>query len=314
MDRAKSNTFTPDLTYLRKGPPTSFARRLANAENPLFRSPKEPSPKPNASATIRTHDPKHKQPNSKISAAPLTLREKAARKLRLDELTAQRKAARLARESRESYDRLLYNRASPEEQQWILEQGNSPPKPLPPNANQSGPGRRDGRSAGKSTRGAPRGRGGLVRTGSRVTPRASQLADQDPADTSRDITLEILEQGGDEKAPAQFTTAEKPFADLHALFGPSPATNLEVSTLRQTPSFSLGGAQWIRETYGGDYSRRAPQTGEDFLVSHRNLGPLKHAALVIGKQADITMSARKQALDIVASLVGEGSTQVARRV
>jgi hypothetical protein len=127
-----------------------------------------------------------------------------------------------------------------------------------------------------------------------------------------DISLEKLEEGGDEKEPAEFTDPDATFADLDDVFGRLVSRSPSIPPAQIEAS--VADPRWVHEISGGDYARFAPNSCRDFLVSHYKMSPIKHVQLVLSKQGDVSISARHRALSIVESSMGEARTTSVRRV
>jgi len=124
---------------------------------------------------------------------------------------------------------------------------------------------------------------------------------------NEDISLEILEEGGDEKEQAEFRGPDATFADLDEVFGRL------ASRSRQTEASGVY-PKWVQETSTGDYARFAPYSSRDFLVSHYKISPMKHVQFVLSKRGDVSITARRRALQIVESSMSEAGTTSAQRV
>jgi hypothetical protein len=131
--------------------------------------------------------------------------------------------------------------------------------------------------------------------------------DVEEAGHNEDISLEILEEGGDEKEPPEFTDSDAAFADLKDVFGRL------VSRPHSVPRESVADPRWTHETSGGDYARFAPNSCRDFLVSHYKTRPKEHVQLVLSKRGDVSITARHRALDIVKASIGEAGATPVRR-
>jgi hypothetical protein len=129
---------------------------------------------------------------------------------------------------------------------------------------------------------------------------------------NEDISLEILEEGGDDKESAEFKGPDATFADLDDVFGRLAPRSHSVSP-RQTEA-SVADSKWVQEASGGDYARFAPHSSRDFLVSHYKMSPAKHVQLVLSKRGDVSIAARHRALYIVESSMSEAGTISVRGV
>ncbi|KAG5637654.1 hypothetical protein H0H81_003731 [Sphagnurus paluster] len=303
QDRGK--LYKPDLAYLKQNSTSSFASRLA-AEAP---SVKESTPGAQA-ASLPSQSPR-----------PTKAEKQAAkeRERRIAEATAQRKEQRLAREvvqaqraAEESYKKPRQSGAKPTENQWGVYGDLQAGQP-----SQSGQrGQKLQRSrGGPVSRG---GRGGMKRPTSHsrgpVRPqvaliRKTPTTEIDESLSNEDITLSVLEDGGDDKAPAEFRNPDIPFTNLDDLFGPSAAERVEKAA--RSPSEDR--IEWLRETYGGDYIRFAPPAAANFGTEPRTLGPLKHAQFVLSKRGDVTVGSRKDALAIITSAIGASASRGIQR-
>ncbi|KAF5385392.1 hypothetical protein D9615_001249 [Tricholomella constricta] len=291
-DRGK--LYRPDLSYLRKGSSTSFASRLAaEAAQPADGAASEPAKKPSP-----------KQPKQ----------EQKERQRRVAEATAQRKAERLAREAAQK----AKVEAKPAQRRASAYEGvETALQKVERRGQQSGQRDQQRSRGGSASHG---GRGGMrkqnVRGAARPPPvpvvRRTPTTEINQTESNEDITLEVLEQGGDDKAPAEFKNPDFPVTNLDDLFGPSPDARLENATRAMTP-FTDDQVQWLRETYGGDYLRIAPQSDADFATEPRELGPLKHAHLVLSKRRDVAFGARKDALTVIASALGDAGNKGVQR-
>jgi hypothetical protein len=127
-----------------------------------------------------------------------------------------------------------------------------------------------------------------------------------------DITLEALEEGGDQKEPAEFNGPDATFTDLGVVFS-STASNSDALSSRQRGEYVIDHPRWVQEGSGGDYARFAPYSSRDFLISHRKMSPVMHIQLVLSQRGDVPIIARHRALDIVESSTGEAGTTSVRR-
>ncbi|KAG6879477.1 hypothetical protein C0992_002200 [Termitomyces sp. T32_za158] len=128
--------------------------------------------------------------------------------------------------------------------------------------------------------------------------------DANLANANDDITLEIIENGGDDKEPPEFTVPDVSFTDFGNLFRPSFERSVETMIRSPEASFSPGQIRLLREAYGGDYQRLASQTTEDYVKPPHQLGPLKHAQSVLSHRSDVSAGARINALKIISAAVG----------
>lgn len=128
--------------------------------------------------------------------------------------------------------------------------------------------------------------------------------DANLANAKDDITLEIIESGGDEKEPPEYTIPDVSFTNFDNLFRPSFERSVETMIHTPEASFSRGQMRILREAYGGDYRRLASQTSEDCVTPPRQLGPLKHAQSVLSHRSDVSTGARINALNIISEAVG----------
>ncbi|KAF8078936.1 hypothetical protein FPV67DRAFT_1466917 [Lyophyllum atratum] len=312
-DRGK--LYKPDLSYLQKGSPTSFASRLAaeaTASTPLSTNP---APAASASPSRLT-----KAEKQQIKEREQQIKE---RERRVAEATAQRKAERLAREEAHKAQAQAVppkprQRANHVPRQTDTYEGvDSAMQKVERRGTQSTQHRQQSSRGGAASRGA---RGGMRSSNPRGDARQSSVpaVAQTPrtqtaeAVSSEDITLEILETGGDDKAPAEFRTPDVPFTNLDDVFGSSPEKLLE-EAISATSASTEAQVQWLREIHGGDYLRFASQTSVDFVTPHRKLGPLKHAQLVLAKRRDVSAGARKDALAIITSALGDAGAKAVQK-
>jgi len=170
------------------------------------------------------------------------------------------------------------------------------------------------------------GRGGMSMSGRRDTGGTSlsrargrppsfisrTIGDDDQNDVrGGDVTYEILEAGGEPTEPAQLTNPDFSPVNLDDVLGPSPTSKLDLVVPRKPDSdYSLLAdprAQRVLENFGGQYSRFASQTSDDYIVGPQTLGPMKHAQLTLARRKDVNINQRLQAGDIVTSLVGGSS-------
>jgi hypothetical protein len=171
--------------------------------------------------------------------------------------------------------------------------------------------RRSGFTPNRGRGGPQAGRGGIARGGGRdqnrlIIARSRKVKEDEGGESKDDISLEILENGCDAKQPSRLISPESPLADLDDVFGRSfNASPSVIAPQGSAPITPLPGdrTQWIRETFGGDYSRFATHSPDLYIASPRTLNLLKHAQLVLSKKKDISIAARHRALDIVESSV-----------
>lgn len=115
----------------------------------------------------------------------------------------------------------------------------------------------------------------------------------------------LLEDGGWSE-PAEFQGPDANFVDLDDVFGGIPSRLHSVSP-RQVGD-SVVDRQRVHKSSDGDYVRFAPHSCHDFLLSHHKLSPTKHIQLVLSKRGDVPITARQRASGIVESLLGEART------
>ena len=303
-DHTKS--YRPDLRYLSEGTATSLASRLA-----------------------------HKLEKPQMATSSDTPDMSGAKERPIDHTIAQRRAARLAREQA---------RRQPSEGQRTslrpvdLQRRSSHPRPQfdgtgqlvsrqddhdktrspRPNSGRGGQQSQHGSlsspgiagtrwSAGNdSSRGSDsrRAKPQAVRGGS-LPYRAVRTGEE--MSSSEDISLEILEEGGDEKEQAEFKDPDAIFADLDEVFGRLGSRPHSVQVSPRQTEVSVAYPKRVQEASSGDYARFAPYSSGDFLVSHHKINPMKHVQLVLSKRGDVPITARHRALRIVQSSMSEAA-------
>ena len=313
-DQTKS--YKPDLRYLSEGTATSLASRLA-----------------------------HKLEKPQIATSSDTPGMSGTKERPVDHTIAQRRAARLAREqarrqpsegqraafrelpvdsqrrSASAHSRLQFDDAG---RLGPRQDGRDRARSLRPNSGHGGQQLQRGSLTSSGIAGArwnagsgsSRGsRGGGAKTkaiqGGPLPYRIHAVRAGEEMSNSEDISLEILEEGGDEKEQAEFKGPDATFADLDEVFGRSASRSHSVSPRTQAP---VADPKWVQETFSGDYARFAPYSSRDFLVSHYKISPMKHVQLVLSKRGDVSITARHRALHIVESSTSEAGTISARRV
>ncbi|KAF9469817.1 hypothetical protein BDZ94DRAFT_31366 [Collybia nuda] len=319
--RNKANPYSPNLHYLDKSSDTSLAGRLAKQ----WRKQEAPVQTPPSIIHSQTRLEVY-HPDAKIVPSP----EIRPRESRVDHTIAQRRAERLARETAQKakvrtprqwtqetgqYEqRMTVGGQSQRSKQQFegTENANNgsatePGRRFYNNKNSSQHMRRGSTNTGKSDSQMRSGqRDARGRTlGRLVITRARKIKEDEGGESKEDISLEILEEGCDTKVPSALTAPDPPLADLNGVFGNSSITSLNVITTRQPSNSNVqqskDRAQWIKETFGGDYARFAPQPPYLYLESHRTLGPSKHAELVLSKRRDVLIANRHRAQAIIES-------------
>lgn len=345
----RSIPYKPDLSYLKQGSPTSFASRLAES-----REEDAPQETRKAAELAHTLPPTSEQKN-----------DAHARKTRVDELTAQRRAARLAREEamkQQTSENLQKRPMADTSQETSVDlrkriteltakrraerlAREDTTKQMPVGlrritSDTHNPTRRQGQQfegtnvafeqrsytsgssdrqqpsrGGSRVRGGMRGGGNGMQRGGTVSPRGAlfqarlqtSISTQDEGgDPTEDITLDILEKGGDDKEPAEFTSADISFAILDDVFG-TPAPAKFATTTESQPSFLEERNLWVRETYGGDYVRFGPQIKIDSAVSRSPFGSIDHAQAILAKRGDVAIGPRNQALALMTSTMSQST-------
>jgi len=307
-DQTKS--YKPDLGYLTDGTATSLAGRLAHKletppKAPEHKSP--PSDNPSVSGTVkRPVDPTIAQ-----RRAARLLREEAARlqssrpsnaQLREQSTDPQRRSER----SRKQFDGI--------EKLGSIQDGRDAIRPSfgrgeryrrgsAASSDNSSAGWNAGRGSTRRTSGVA-ARGGAFQKGT-VPSRTHTVRTGDEMRNNDDISLEILEEGGDEKEPAEFKGPDTTSTDLDDIFGTRSHTILlDESVIDRT--------RRVQEASGGDYSRFTPSS--NFLVSRRKMSPVKHAQFVLSKRSDVPIIARHRALGIIQSSMSEAAAISVQRV
>ncbi|KAG6889988.1 hypothetical protein C0995_012948 [Termitomyces sp. Mi166 len=314
----KTGSYKPDLSYLVSGESSGFASRLAAkiASSPAAepshtsqRDPVEKSESPeeriirieavtaarraereareHTAAVAREAAEAARAKQRAVREEQRAAREAAAQKTteRAALLTDQRRAERMRREAGMTpRQRLATVDASLTEARPHLRPESSPRRGSPQRA----------QSASKPSR--PR------KPNFRIQTMPSQ--DANLANTKDDITLEILETGGDDKEPAELTGPDVPFTNLDNLFTPSFERRVENTIKSPVDSFNSRQIQTLRETYAGDYRRFASQTSGNSVTPPHQLGPLKHAEIVLSRRSDVSIRARSNALEIISAAVG----------
>ncbi|KAG6837651.1 hypothetical protein H0H93_004927 [Arthromyces matolae] len=111
-----------------------------------------------------------------------------------------------------------------------------------------------------------------------------------------DISLEIIEAGGDAKEPPEFMTPDILHTHLDLLFEAS--TTHPVGS--KTTSLTSRQNRQLRQSYAGDYANSALKS----VTPTAKLSPIKHAEVILARRSDVSVQARDKALAIVASAVG----------
>ncbi|KAG5647741.1 hypothetical protein DXG03_008464 [Asterophora parasitica] len=304
---ARGSDYKPDLSYLKKGSPTSFASRLAANAGNNDGTPSESTTNPDSKPPKLSKSQKQKQREREQRAADLTAQRRAER-LRREAAQAQEEPKAQAKPVRQSLSSLGTFEGTDQFAPVSGRKGQSSQR-----GQQSGQlGEQSGQhNQQHARRGGSASRGGRSGTRAQDSKRSRQpvirktpTTEIDQTLASEDVTLETLENGGDDKAPAEFRNPDFIVTNLDDLFGPTPAQRFEDVTRATTP-FTEDQVQWLRETYGGDYLRLAPHSDADFNMEPRKLGPLKHAQMVLSKRGDIPFGARKDALDVIGSALRE---------
>ncbi|KAG6817933.1 hypothetical protein H0H87_012401 [Tephrocybe sp. NHM501043] len=320
----EARAYTPDLSYLAADKSSSLASRLAAD---LTIPSKQPAPSPvkktfEAASTHLTDKPSSGTPPRQTESPEeralrmraLTDARKAERQAREEAAAAVSKARKDAAEARRAYiddaARAASERVAHLTAQRTVErlkrEAMAPRQTFEFNVT-----RALQRQVG---RGSPRG----TREGRKAKPlgprkpkfqiMTSTSQDNQIVNESEDITWEIIEEGGDKKEPAQFTDADISFADLDNLFQPTFEQRVD-NAIRTPGSVSLkkGQVQRLREVYAGDYQCIAPQTSQDFVTSPHELGPLKHADLVLSQRSDVSAGGKQSAVAIISSAIGSAT-------
>lgn len=308
--QSRADPYTPNLQYLDKSTDTSLAGRLAKQ----WRKQEEPAQVPSRP------EPRLEVYYRDAKIAPRA--ETKPREPRIDHTIAQRRAERLAREEalkKSPQRKWSAQRRTPSEEQaqlerhrqWVFEGTESlaadgftqPDRRRYNSDNQQARRGRPNRGRGGSQVGA--GQKGGRSGGGLVIARPQKVKEDEGGESQEDISLETLEEGCDAKVPSARTTPASPPAHLDAVFGHSSATPLNIIATSQDTKPDAqqprDRTQWIRESFGGDYSRFAQHSPDLYLASHRTLGPSKHAELVLSKRKDIVIAGRHRAQEIIES-------------
>ncbi|KAF8899053.1 hypothetical protein BD779DRAFT_1666791 [Infundibulicybe gibba] len=174
---------------------------------------------------------------------------------------------------------------------------------------------RGGMAPGASRRGGFAGRGTRGRGPRIVAIRRVRPDEEIGTERSNDITFQTVEEGGEDSEPAEYKLADLGTTNIDEIFA-SPPTQIASLTSSPPADSNLPAyrtPRWIRETLGGDYSRFADQSPADFVTPHQTLGPLKHVQLTLAHRKDIRINQKLQALKIIQSSVGVGTSDTAAR-
>ncbi|KAG6814149.1 hypothetical protein H0H92_002144 [Tricholoma furcatifolium] len=293
----KAQTYTPDLSYLKGAKASGIASRLYS--NNL--SPPESDAAQNVQENKEADDPA-KEKAARILAA--TLARKAAREAREKAAAATEKASLEAREARAAAHRAKREAASERAAQVTAERI---AERLRREAIVPAPQRRQNIKRGQpQSNRSPNSR--AARDGSKPSrPRvkfmiqATPSQDSSLANSQDDITLEMIEQGGDEKEPPAFMNPDVTFTNLDALFKPSLATRVEHDISSGQSSFTKDQMLKLRNAYGGDYQRFSSRTSKQCVTPPEQLGPVQHAHLILSERRELSLGARENALAIISS-------------
>ncbi|KAG6910496.1 hypothetical protein DXG01_009915 [Tephrocybe rancida] len=327
-NQSMAQEYKPDLSYLAAGNSTGLAGRLAANAPPPSKSDSLPFKTPvKKLVQQRTPAPtmSSKERASRLQA--ILAARKAENKARDEAASMAQESRRAAKEAMEADIRAASERAtqitsertaqrlhreatmSPRERREWYDAASQPVQSRPEGRGSSA-GARGGRGS------VPRARGG--RGGARGGAKGRQSGPRKPkftidtlpsqedsiANAKDDITWEIVEEGGDEKELSEFKTPDVPVTDLDALFEPSFQVRVEKMISSPTQPFEKSQAHGLREAFGGDYRRIAPQNSQDFITPPHSLGPVKHAQLVLSQRSDVSVQAQNSALAIISTAVG----------
>ncbi|KAG6865759.1 hypothetical protein C0991_011956 [Blastosporella zonata] len=297
----KQPAYTPDLSYLTAGKSSGLASRLAaGVTSSATKAPRVLSQPPLHSAPKQVIHRESDEERDRRTQA-ITATRRAERLAREDAAAAAQKARQEDQVSIDASYRASAERAALLTAQRMAER-------LKREA-QMAHQRLENRTLGTGTeRAHHRPRGG-AKAGK---PQVQTLPSQDSVPADDDITWEIIEEGGDQKEPAQFISPDLSFAELDALFQPTFYQRVETSIHTPVSKSSQLGERQIRKlrvAYGGDYQHIPPQ---HFVTPPSELGPLKHAQLVLSRRSDVSVPAKNGAVAIISSAVGgaTGSREV----
>ncbi|KAF8625191.1 hypothetical protein AX15_005496 [Amanita polypyramis BW_CC] len=128
------------------------------------------------------------------------------------------------------------------------------------------------------------------------------------ARSGEDIPFNVIEEGGEEPNGAGMMAPEGLSADLADVFGQMrPKLDLVSSLEQKRPVTSIPSpppkdrTKYIIETFGGDYTRYSPHTGQDYLTDPKNINTMKLAQLALSKNKGIDLNQRGTLLKIVSA-------------
>ena len=296
-DQTKS--YKPDLRYLSKGSVNdSLASRLAHQLQPSQTS-SEPIPPSSDSSDIAERPVDH------------TIAQRRAARLAREDAAARRQSAERPGasspdpstetgrrpEARQDTHGAVHARTGHGNQQFRRDNSGRPDKARP-----------EWNSTSRGSRGVGNRRGAFRGT---FAPRRERTAQTGEETSNEDISLETLEEGGDEKELAEFQDPDATFADLDHVFGRVASISRSRNVLcRQAKQ--LADPPTLHEGSGSSYTRFAPHG--NFLISHDKMSPMKHIEFVLSKRDDVTITSRYRALDIVESSIGQAGTSKAQRI
>ncbi|KAH0591079.1 hypothetical protein J132_04918 [Termitomyces sp. J132] len=316
----KANSYKPDLSYLASGESSGFAHRLAAKRT----SSSEPSDKLQQKPVEKIESPEAR--SIRIQAATAARRaEREARQhvaaVAREAAQAARAAERVAREAekaaKEAAAQKIAERVAifvdQRRAERLRREASSTPRQrlaVDESLTETRLGSRPGLRPGPRPRRGPSQKAQSSSKPSRFPKKPNfriqtmPAQDANVASAKDDITLEIIEAGGDEKEPPEITSPDVSLTDFDSLFSPSFERRVEKAIHLPLVPLSPGQIQMLREAYGGAYQRFAPQTNEDFVMQPSQLGPLKHAGIVLSHRSDVSIGARSNALDIISTAVG----------
>ncbi|KAK2461443.1 hypothetical protein APHAL10511_005906 [Amanita phalloides] len=165
---------------------------------------------------------------------------------------------------------------------------------LPQNRNESSRGSHTARTRGRSRLSNNNGRAVV-----------KHPSTDEGAMSKEDISLSVVEEGGEEPCSAEVTAPESPSVDLANVFRPRRAKYELVRARKHqpaklnAPSPIKDRRTYILESFGGDYSRYTPRTAQDWITNPEKIDAAKQAQLALSKNKAIDLNQKETLVKLV---------------